>query len=181
MSGSFNFQPVLRGENISIRPIVETDFDDLYDCASDKEVWSGHPAKYRYKKEEFNKWFKGAIDSKIAIVFVDNCSNKAIGSSRFYTTPLAKNDISIGYTFLARDFWGGKTNYEIKKLMLDYAFHNFNCVWFHIAPSNVRSQKATQKIGAVFSHEELADFSGTLESWLFYKLEKSKWLVKAAN
>jgi RimJ/RimL family protein N-acetyltransferase len=181
MSGTFNFQPSLNGGNTKIRAIVETDFNELYLCASDKKLWAGHPAKDRYKKIEFEKWFKSAIESDTAIVFVDNLTNKPIGSSRFYTIDSEPNDISIGYTFLACKYWGGETNFELKKLMLDYAFNYFDCVWFHIAPSNVRSQKAVQKIGAVFSHEKIASISGSPENWGFYKIEKSNWQLQSAS
>jgi RimJ/RimL family protein N-acetyltransferase len=175
MSGVFSFQPFINNQNISIRPIVETDFYELFLFASDKYLWVGHPAKDRYKKVEFIKWFESAITSKATVVFIDNITDKPIGSSRFYTIDSAPNDISIGYTFLARSYWGGKANLEIKKLMLDYAFNYFDCVWFHIAPSNIRSQKATQKIGGVFSHEEIANISGKPDNWLFYKIDKKNW------
>jgi hypothetical protein len=56
--------------------------------------------------------------------------------------------------------------------MFYYSFNDFDCVWFHIAPSNIRSQKATQKIGGVFSHEEITNISGKPDNWLFYKIDK---------
>jgi RimJ/RimL family protein N-acetyltransferase len=108
-------------------------------------------------------------------VFVDNVTGNIIGSSRFYTTDEAPSDICIGYTFLARRYWGGKTNFELKKLMLDYAFHYSDCVWFHIAPSNLRSQKAIEKIGGVFSHAKVTTISGSPDKWLFYKINKNNW------
>lgn len=49
-------------------------------------------------------------------------------------------------------------------------------VWFHIAPTNIRSQKATQKIGGVFSHKKNANISGKYVPWMFYKIEKENWL-----
>jgi RimJ/RimL family protein N-acetyltransferase len=181
MISTFDFQPVLNGGDISIRPLIDNDFDELYNCASDKKLWEGHPAKERYKKGEFLKWFKSAMQSNSTVVFLDNVTNKLIGSSRFYIIDLAPNDISIGYTFLDRNYWGGKTNFELKKLMLDYAFSHFDRVWFHIAPSNIRSQKATEKIGGVFSHEKIAQISGKPDHWLFYKIEKNNWQLQSIN
>ncbi len=181
MTSTFNFQPVLTSDNVSIRPLVESDFDELYACASDKKLWQGHPAKDRYKKVEFLKWFESAVQSNTTLVFLDNVTGKLIGSSRFYTIDSAPNDISIGYTFLSRHYWGGKTNFALKKLMLDYAFSHVDSVWFHIAPSNIRSQKATEKIGAVFSCEKIAQVSGEPDNWLFYKIEKNNWQLKSAS
>ena len=107
MMNTFNFQPALNGNNVSIRPLFESDFDGLYNCAADKKLWEGHPAKDRYKKEEFKKWFKSAKGSNTTLVFLDNATNEVIGSSRFYTVDSDPNDISIGYTFIARRYWGG--------------------------------------------------------------------------
>jgi len=181
MVDSFSFQPALLGETISLRPLLEADFDALFDCASDKKLWEGHPAKDRYKAAVFKKWFKSAIESNATVVVVERLTKKIIGSSRFYVVDTEPDDISIGYTFLTRQYWGGKTNYELKNLMLVYAFKYFKVVWLHIAPSNIRSQKATLKIGGVLSHEKNSSLSGTLEHWLFYKIEKEYWLQKTAS
>lgn len=181
MNKTFNFQPTLSGKNVSIRPLFENDFSALYRCASDKKLWEGHPAKDRFKEVEFKKWFKSAVESNATVVFVNNITNDLIGSSRFYTVNSEPTDISIGYTFLERRYWGGKTNFELKQLMLDYAFNYYSSVWFHIAPSNIRSQKATQKIGGVFSHEAVASISGEPQDWLFYKIDKNSWLEQTAS
>ncbi len=180
MISTFSFQPVLTGTNVSIRAIDINDFESLYEYASDKKLWEGHPAKDRYKKSVFEKWFKDALESGSTVVFLDNVTANVIGSSRFYVNDESPADISIGYTFLARSYWGGKTNFELKKLMLDYAFTYFNSVWFHIAPSNIRSQKAVEKIGGIFAYKRLASISGTPDNWLFYKISKVDWKLQSA-
>ena len=175
MNKHFSFQPTLSEETVSLRPLHENDFESLFSCAADKKLWQDHPSKNRYKEVEFKKWFDSALNSMATVVFVDNVNQKIIGSSRFYTVDSSPDDISIGYTFLARQYWGGKTNLALKKLMLAYAFQYFDVVWFHIAPSNIRSQKAIEKIGGVFSHQKIANISKQPENWLFYKIEKVSW------
>ena len=49
----------------------------------------------------------------------------------------------------ARTYWGGRYNGEMKRLMLDHAFRFVDSVVFLIAPTNFRSQRAVEKIGAV--------------------------------
>ncbi len=176
MSNRFSFQPTIRNETISVRPIIEGDYDGLFAIVSDKIMWEGHPSKDRYKAAEFKKWFKGAMDSGATIVVIDNSKNRLIGSSRFYIEDSEPDDISIGFTFIARQYWGGKMNYQLKKLMLTYAFEHFSIVWFHISPSNIRSQKATEKIGGVFTQTMDSNINGKSEPWMFYKIEKSDWL-----
>jgi len=59
--------------------------------------------------------------------------------------------VFIGYTFLARDLWGGSFNRELKTLMLEHAFRFVETVLFHVGERNVRSRKAMEKIGGVLS------------------------------
>lgn len=168
-------QPLISGNDISIRPLLESDFEELFSCASDKDIWSGHPSQDRYKYSEFKLYFQSAIESGTSVVVYENASNNIIGLSRYYFPDAARNNISIGFTFLAKEYWGGKTNYELKKIMLEHAFRFYDSVWFHIGPSNIRSQKATLKVGAYFTHEEMLAISGKPELWRCYKIDKQQW------
>jgi len=175
MSESFSFQPFIEGNEFSLRPLEEADFDELFKCASDKEIWSGHPSADRYKLEVFKPYFENAIASNAFVVVIENGSNNIIGTSKYYRHDAESTDISIGFTFLVRKHWGGKTNLEVKRMMLDYAFKFFDVVWFHVATTNIRSQKATTKIGAQFTHEEELNLAGNVELWRCYKIEKRAW------
>jgi len=49
----FDLQPVLTGELLSLRPLREDDFQDLYAVASDPLIWEQHPSRDRHKAEVF--------------------------------------------------------------------------------------------------------------------------------
>ena len=55
----------------------------------------------------------------------------------------------IGWTFLARSHWGGVYNGEMKRLMLSHAFKFVDNVLFFVGSTNLRSQRAVEKIGGV--------------------------------
>lgn len=57
--------------------------------------------------------------------------------------------VEIGWTFLARAYWGGVYNGEMKRLMLRHAFRFVDGVVFLVGKQNVRSQRAVEKIGGV--------------------------------
>lgn len=57
-------QPSLKGNNIILLPLEKGDFDSLYCAASDPLIWENHLSPDCYKREEFNKWFESAINSK---------------------------------------------------------------------------------------------------------------------
>ena len=80
--------------------------------------------------------------------------------------------MAIGFTFLARDYWGGQTNREMKSLMLCHAFCWAKVVWFHVGLNNLRSRKAVEKIGGVFSHIDTSKIQGGIERQrAFYRID----------
>lgn len=143
----FELQPVLIGNLVRIRPLLEGEFDSLLQVASDPLIWELHPQKDRYKKEVFQKYFEGALQSRGAVV-LENKDGEIIGASRFYDYNFEKSQITIGYTFLKRSCWGGEVNREVKKLMLQHAFRFADKAIFEIGENNLRSRKAIEKIGA---------------------------------
>jgi N-acetyltransferase len=145
---SFDLQPHLKGELIELRPLTPEDWDDLFDVASDPLVWEQHPESDRYKEDVFKVFFREAMESGGAFVVIDKKSQEIIGSTRFYGYDAEKSEIEIGWTFLARKYWGGRHNWEIKRLMLAHAFKFVENVIFFVGEKNFRSQKAMEKIGA---------------------------------
>ena len=145
----FDLQPVLKGELLELRPLRQEDFPELYAVASDPLIWEQHPNSDRFKEEVFREFFREALESGGALVALDCRDGRIIGSSRFHAYNEEKSEIEIGWTFLARAYWGGAYNGEMKQLMLRHAFRFVKSVIFLVGPRNLRSQKALEKIGAV--------------------------------
>ena len=146
---SFNLQPILKGELLTLRPLRPEDLHELYAVASDPLIWEQHPANDRYKEEVFREFFRKALESGGALIAIDSKDGRVIGSSRFFGYNEADGEIEIGWTFLARSHWGGVYNGEMKRLMPRHAFQFVENVVFLVGPQNLRSQKALEKIGAV--------------------------------
>lgn len=146
---TFDLQPHLKGELIELRPLAPGDWDELFAVASDPLIWEQHPENDRYKEEVFKIFFEDALESGGAFVVVDTKIQQIIGSTRFHGYDPEKSEIEIGWTFLARKYWGGRYNAEMKQLMVAHAFRFVENVVFCVGENNIRSQKATEKIGAV--------------------------------
>ena len=146
---SFDLQPDLKGELIELRPLTPEDWDDLFAVASDPHIWEQHPESDRYKEGVFRVFFREALESGGAFVVIDAKTQQIIGSTRFYGYDPENSEIEIGWTFLARKYWGGRYNREMKQLMLAHAFKFVESVVFFVGENNVRSQKATERIGAL--------------------------------
>jgi RimJ/RimL family protein N-acetyltransferase len=145
----FDFQPVLKGELLELRPLRQDDFDALYAVASDPLIWELHPSSDRYKPDVFKEFFREAMESGGALIVLDARDGRVIGSSRYHGYDQAKSEIEIGWTFLARSHWGGVYNKAMKELMLQHAFAFVQSVVFMVGPQNWRSQRAMEKIGGV--------------------------------
>ena len=106
LASSSPWQPSLTGQLVLVRPLKQQDFEELFKVASDPLIWEMHPESDRYLKANFQRFFDSAIASKGALAVFDRATLSLIGSSRFtaYSPQLAS--IEIGYTFLARTYWG---------------------------------------------------------------------------
>ena len=171
-----DFQPTLIGPTVIVRPVTVADWVELFDAGSDPEIWKVHPRFDRYTEPVFREYFDGAVDSKMAFVFVDRSTNRLIGSSRYYGYEPECSEVEIGWTFIVRSHWGGPTNREVKRLMLDHAFTFVDTVIFWVGEKNWRSQRAMTKIGGVrrdglFTRE----LSGAAPSFIF-EIGKSRYL-----
>jgi N-acetyltransferase len=143
----FNLQPTLENELLIIRPAKVEDFDNLYKIASDPLLWAQHPAKDRYKLDVFTVLFNEGMATNAMLVIIDKKSGEIIGSTRFNPVPETDNAIEIGWSYLARAYWGGDYNKSQKHLLMDYAFQHVGHVFYYIAKSNTRSRKAVEKLG----------------------------------
>ena len=144
-----DLQPTLSGEHVVLRPITAGDWEEMFAAAADPLIWAVHPTPDRYTEPVFRDYFDAALASGAAFAILDRETGRIIGSSRYHGYDAALGQIEIGWTFLARDYWGGAFNREIKTLMLDHAFGFAETVIFMVGEHNYRSQRAMEKIGGV--------------------------------
>jgi RimJ/RimL family protein N-acetyltransferase len=176
---NIHFQPTLQNKLIIMQPLAMDDFERLYTVASDPLVWEQHPNKNRYQRDVFQNFFEGAMQSKGAMLISDKATGEVAGCSRFYDYNEIESSVFIGYTFFGRKFWGKHYNPASKQLMLDYAFQFLNTVKFHIGATNIRSQIAIGRIGAVKVKEVVVAYHGEPDRHNFeYELRREDWFKK---
>jgi len=172
----FDLQPRLKGQLIELRPLARSDFDALFEAASDPRIWEQHPEPDRYQREAFRRYFEGGMESGGAFAVIERKTGRIIGSSRYCNLDAGGGEVEIGWTFLERAFWGGTYNREMKSLMLDHAFKFLDRVVFVVGENNLRSQRALQKIGARFlKRVQSAMPDGTVTMNLVFVMERSGW------
>lgn len=168
----FEYQPTLRGPLIRLTPLQPNDFDALFAVAADPLIWEQHPDKSRSTPQGFRRFFDDAIASGGALLARQTATGEVIGSSRYYGHDPATREVEIGWTFLSRAYWGGSYNRELKRLMLEHAFQFVDQVIFIIAPTNLRSQRAVLKLGAVLTGRKVEGSGGPSLAFL---LTRTAW------
>lgn len=169
-------QPTLLHPSLALQPLEAQDFEALYALAAEPEVWAQHPNKERWRREVFETFFEGAMQSQGALKVLLPDSGTIIGTSRYYDYQEAERSILIGYTFYGRAYWGKGYNHLAKSLMLDYIFQFVENVYFHIGACNVRSQIAIGRLGASkVAEEEITYFGENPAPNYIYHISKAAW------
>lgn len=164
------FRLPLQTEHFFLALLTPDDFDALYAVANDPLLWEQHPETDRWKRVKFERFFYDGLANDLGcFVIREKHSGRPVGSSRFYGYDAANRCIRIGYTFIAREFWGTSANREIKEVMLSRSFASVEQVFFDIGPQNYRSIAAVKKLGAVFSHYES-------DNKAVYVLSRKQWV-----
>jgi len=199
----FDRRPHLVGHLVELRPLRPDDWDALFAVASDPLIWAGHPARDRYTEPVFREFFREAIESGGALVAIDRATGQIIGSSRYNWADLKVGlyhggsvgpdddgkvdphddrgeELEIGWSFLARDRWGGVYNREMKRLMLDYAFQFVDRVIFVVGVDNIRSRKAMASIGGVLTDRRVArGVPGVSSESVVFEISKADFISRA--
>lgn len=171
---------VTRG-GLRVEPMTADHEVALTKAASDPRIWEGHPVKDRYKPEVFKPYFDFLLDAGSAVVVSAVDVDEVVGCSRYYPVPDAPDDVGIGFTFLRCDQWGGAANFTFKSIMLDHAFNSFDTVWFHIDPTNFRSQAATAKIGVEYRYDAEFALGPSVAQWKCYSINRAQWAARCAT
>ncbi|WP_437917675.1 GNAT family N-acetyltransferase [Sphingobacterium sp. LRF_L2] len=159
---------------VHLQPLQRSDFDRLYAVASEKEIWAQHPDFNRYLPAGFQIYFDKLMETDMPYLIFSKEDGKIMGATSYYQYDAEKRAVSIGFTFLATAYWGGKFNRIIKSLLLDHAFQFVDKVVFHVREGNLRSQHALIKLGALKSSEYPAPADPTTVQYEFV-LTKEQW------
>jgi RimJ/RimL family protein N-acetyltransferase len=178
----FDLQPTLSSARVHLAPLRADDFARLYAVACDPLIWEQHPNQNRYQEQVFRNYFQGAMESAGALLITDTTSGAAIGSSRFYDLDETAGTVAIGYSFLARKYWGGTTNRALKTLMLDHAFGFVSRVIFHVGEHNMRSRTAMDRLGGVIIGKTSIAYYGEVASVnIIYAIDRDGWQAAAGH
>ena len=178
----FDLQPTLSGTTLLLRPLCIEDWDAVFAAASDPLIWELHPISDRYTETSFRPYFAERLGAGGTLVVIDRASGDVIGWSSYGGFDQSARIVEIGWTFLVRSHWGGTTNAEMKALMLAHAFRFVDIVSFRIGETNLRSQRALEKIGGVWGGETTTiEVKGVAIIHRVYTIARAGFMASSLN
>ncbi len=147
---------VLENDKITLRPMVESDYDLLLEFSTNEpDIWkfnANEPNSPENLKNYINKVLynrKMKIDYPFTVIH--KAENKVIGSTRFYSINLLNKTTELGFTWYGKKYHGTYVNKNCKFLLLEFAFEQLNMerVGFRANSLNIPSISAMKSIGCV--------------------------------
>jgi len=151
-----NIDYVLEDEHVLLRPLKETDYENLLPFAlNEPDTWKYSHMSAR-GEEGMHKYIQDALINRAAgkeyafIVF-DKQTQSYAGSTRFYDILPAWQTLQLGYTWYGEKFRGTGLNKHCKFLLLQLAFETLDAlrVEFRADARNERSIAAMKSIGCI--------------------------------
>jgi len=152
----FQQQPILENERVLLRPIQESDFENLLTFSlNEPEIWEFGlvtAAGEENLKNYLATAVKNLNDKKeYPFIVFDKKVNRYAGSTRFYDIQQPWLTTQLGYTWYGKDFQRTGLNRHCKLLLATYVFEEWGLerLEFRADANNARSVAAMKAIGCV--------------------------------
>ena len=178
-----HFEPTLQGHYITLERFTTNHIPELQAIAFDEAIWQNLPyiitnePSFRVFIEDLTN--KNLNEQQVTYVIRSKSNNIVCGSTGFINIDVTNRQLEIGPTWLSTKVWGTKVNIESKYLLLNHCFgNNIMRVEFKTRETNIRSQKAIEKIGGIKegilrSHRINED--GTFRNTIIYSIIQPEW------
>lgn len=185
MNFPFNKDIILENNFVLLRPINETDTENLLPVASqDKDLLQFSPVPI-YNKDLLKKYIDKAIENRqnrIRYTFCvfDKTKNAYAGSTSFLNISNPDDRLEIGATWYGKEFQRTGLNRNCKYLLMEYAFDNLKVerIEFRTDERNLASRTAIEKIGGQFEgilRRHTLMYDGFRRNTVCYSILKTEW------
>ncbi len=181
----FDQQIILEDDRARLEPLNQKHFDPLMAIAvGNRDIWKFTMANITDEKsftDYFNTAFKEK-ENKTAYPFAmfDKKKNRYVGCTRYGNISFRDKRMEIGWTWIDPLLQGSGINKHNKFLMLQFAFEKLglNRVELKTAGTNLKSQRAMEKIGAiregVLRRHSINDI-GSVRDTVYYSFISEEW------
>jgi len=178
----FDQNIILGDERARLEPLTEKHFEPLMAIAlSNSDIWKFTLAHIT----DFTNYFNTALkerENKASYPFAmfDKKENRYVGCTRYANISFRDKRLEIGWTWIDPLMQGSGINKHNKYLMLQFAFETLglNRVELKTAGTNLKSQRAMEKIGAVregvLRKHSINDI-GAIRDTVYYSFINDEW------
>ncbi|WHY22006.1 GNAT family N-acetyltransferase [Paenibacillus sp. G2S3] len=146
---------ILEGTTIKLVPMDESHVEGLARVLRNPDIW-----EFTWRKitsdEQVHDLITTAFTnqkngSQIPFVIIEQASGQIVGTTRIMHPDLVHRNAEIGCTWVSPEYWRTSVNTEAKSLLLHYCFEELKLirVEFTVVKTNLRSQRAVERLGAV--------------------------------
>jgi len=179
----------LTGSHIRLEPMRPAHAAALLKAGRDEAIWTWMPAR-PLTADLMDRWLEKAMRAEsqgreYPFVVVRLEDNRVIGSSRYLDVQEDDRTVEIGWTWYARDAWGGVVNPEAKYLLMRHAFDDWRAIRVALKTdiNNLHSQAAIKKLGARYEgtlRNQRIRPDGSYRDTVIFSVIESEWpAVKA--
>ncbi|AIQ35712.1 hypothetical protein R50345_14420 [Paenibacillus sp. FSL R5-0345] len=146
---------ILEGTTIKLVPMDESHVEGLARVLRNPNIW-----EFTWRKITSDEQVRDLITtafanqtngSQIPFVIIEQASGQIVGTTRIMHPDMVHRNAEIGCTWISPEYWRTSVNTEAKSLLLHYCFEELKLVRveFTVVASNLRSQRAVERLGAV--------------------------------
>jgi RimJ/RimL family protein N-acetyltransferase len=174
----------LEGDLVMLRPLHPDDFEAFKPLTSDPEMWTWFTHDLS-NKVVLHDWVGSALKEsdegkRLACTVIEKTSGNVAGSTSFGNISKRDRRLEIGWTWLGKDFRGGRLNAEMKYLMMEYTFDylGFERVESKTDVLNIPARKSLERCGMkeegiLRSHTLMTQ--GRRRDTIYYSVLKDEW------
>ena len=181
---------VLEGQHVRLEPLTHAHKDALIAAASDGLLWNSDVTVVP-SAETIHNYIEDALrglqsGTELPFVIVRKETGEVAGTTRFYEIQPADRRVAIGYTWLASSAQRTPVNTEVKLLLLEHAFEEWQCVRVEFITDvlNEQSRTAILRLGAKqegILRNHMIMPSGRIRNSVFFSVIAEEWPKVRAN
>ena len=177
---------VLENERALLRPIEESDFENLLPFSlQEPEIWK-YGLLTAAGEDNLRNYLKLAVNNRkekkeYTFIVFDKKTNTYAGSTRFYDIQQTFLTTQLGYTWYGKDFQRTGLNRHCKLLILSFVFEEWELerLEFRAHAQNFKSIEAMKAIGCVMEgtlRSHMPTVSGERRDSVVLSILKNEWL-----
>lgn len=183
MTDQWRITPVLRGNDVELRPLLESDAAALLACTARdtfKFFATRHPPTWDEAGFAAFIGYLRANPTTRPMAVIDRPTGRLVGCTCYLDVDSSNRSVEIGCTFYDPAVRGTRLNPEAKLLLIQHAFETLGCVRVFLKTDgrNIQSQRAIAKLGARYegtlrNHRILPD--GFVRDTVYFSIVPEEW------